>query len=394
MAREHASPGQLVRHHRMQRGLTQTALARLVCSGQSRISHIERGDLPSRELAERLDRSLGLGGELQETVEAEHDRRAQARDGNAALPGATGPVLVGRERELAWLDTAVAAGHRILVLDGPAGSGKTALAVAWSTRHCPGEVVAVPGYTPDRALRSVGALAGDLLRRLGGRCTSTDLAAQARAVRRAARPGRFVVLDDVDGEQVAPLLPALSHCVVVLTARQRQHDLAISYHARRLAIDGLPHAAACALLSELLDAPHAVLGAVRDEIAHACDGLPLALRAVAEAIRDTGTPPPSPVTAESLLPILQATAPALLRATEHTLDRLDASVRAVLQRAAEKGLRTAAEAPREVLELLRLQLLRARAHGQLTCPELVRAYLHHHPAERRLQAGPAATVAD
>lgn len=380
MAREHTSPGQLVRRSRMQRGLTQIALARLVFSDQSRISHIERGDLPALELATRLDEVLGLGGLLREVVGAEHERRARAR---GAHPGTAqpGPVLVGRERELRWLDLAATSGHRILALDGPAGVGKTAVAVAWSTQHSPCEVVVVPGHTPDRTPRSVDALAADLLRRLGGRCASSDPAARARSVWRAARPGQVVVLDDVDGEQAAPLLPALRHCVVVLTARQRQYELAIGQHARRLAIDGLPHSAASELLSKLLDAPLETLHSAREEIAHACDGIPLALRAVAEAIRDTGGPLPSPVTAESLLPILQATAPALLHATERTLERLDAGARAVLQRAAEKDLCTAAEAPREVLALLRLQLLRADDHGRLSCPELVRAFLHQQPVD-------------
>jgi predicted ATPase/transcriptional regulator with XRE-family HTH domain len=129
--------GDLLRSHRLAAGLTQEALAERAGLSTRGISDLERGvrTQPYRETLRQLVVALGIGGE---------DRVAFLRAARGPARPATGaarsvivdlPIplnrLVGREREVAAVASLVAdEAVRLVTLTGPAGVGKTRLALA------------------------------------------------------------------------------------------------------------------------------------------------------------------------------------------------------------------------------------------------------------------------
>ncbi|MFD4675490.1 BTAD domain-containing putative transcriptional regulator [Lentzea sp. NPDC058450] len=165
----------------------------------------------------------------------------------ARLPAA--PSFVGRERELAALDAAVAGGHLLVALTGTAGVGKSALALHWAHRVAD----RFPGGQLHVDLRSPGAIgAGERM---------------------------LVVLDHArDADQVRPLLRRFPRSLVLVTSRDRLSGLVAADGARPVIVDLLSTEDSRALLTERLGRldDEAV-----DEIVTRCAGLPLALTVVA-----------------------------------------------------------------------------------------------------------------
>jgi tetratricopeptide (TPR) repeat protein/transcriptional regulator with XRE-family HTH domain len=220
----------------------------------------------------------------------------------AQLPADVG-AFTGRHRELADLDrlleTAANGGSTSLaigVVSGGGGVGKTALVVRWAHR--------IRGSFPDGQLyvnlrgydRQPPLAAGEVLTRflnaLGVSGPEVPADEDERATRyRTAIAGRrmLIVLDNAfSAEQVRPLVPGASSCVVVVTSRDSLSGLVSVHGARRIELDRLPIDDAVRLLHRLLGARVDADPAAAHALADQCARLPLALRLAADLA--TGRP--------------------------------------------------------------------------------------------------------
>lgn len=198
------------------------------------------------------------------------------------LPSAA-PYFVCRESELDALDQAARTGSPLL-LTGPAGVGKTTLAVQWAHR--------VASDFPDGQLyvNLRGLSAAEVLRGfLGALDVPGDrvpdgLDNQAALFRSLLAGKRMlIVLDNVrDAAQVRPLLPGTSTCQVLMTSRDQLLGLIARDGVHPVLLD--PFSAdeartflALRLGTERVDAEPVAVG----RIVERCAGLPLALAVLA-----------------------------------------------------------------------------------------------------------------
>jgi predicted ATPase len=207
------------------------------------------------------------------------------------------PGFAARAAELADLDTLLAKAGTppatvvVSTLSGPAGVGKTALAVRWAhlvrDQFPDGQLyVNLQGHDgcgdamePSEALSGfLGALG------LPARRIPADLHAQV-GLYRSLLAGRrvLVVLDNArDAKQVRPLLPGTPGCSVVVTSRNDLVDLVALENAHPLMVDPMSTEDARDLLAGRLGATRlAAEPAAVQEIIERCAGLPLALSLVA-----------------------------------------------------------------------------------------------------------------
>ncbi|HEV7649272.1 MAG TPA: tetratricopeptide repeat protein [Actinophytocola sp.] len=207
-------------------------------------------------------------------------------------------AFTGRERELDRLlssaEEAVETGQVVAIhaIDGMAGVGKTALAVHVAHRlrdsfpdgqlflrlhaHTPGQSPADPA----EVLASLLSAAG-----VGAQSIPAELDARA-AMWRAHLAGQRVlmILDDAAGhQQVEPLLPSTSGCLVLVTSRRRLTALDT---AVTLPLDTLPPDEAMALFTRLsgrtvTESDHEYVA----DIVESAGNLPLAISLVAGRLR-------------------------------------------------------------------------------------------------------------
>ncbi|MEV7941820.1 BTAD domain-containing putative transcriptional regulator [Kitasatospora sp. NPDC088264] len=218
----------------------------------------------------------------------------------AQLPPAL-PTFVGRGTELRVLDSllttpatgATGAAVPVCALSGPAGVGKTTLAVDWAhrarDRFPDGQLYAdLHGYSVAAPLDPHTVLAR-FLRALGVPGDRIPAAPdEAAALYRSLLADRrlLVVLDNArDAEQVRPLLPGAPDCRTVVTSRTRLDGLTARNGARPLVLDVLPAHQALRLLARIAGEhrtraePHAAA-----ELTAACGRLPLALAITASRL--------------------------------------------------------------------------------------------------------------
>ena len=193
-----------------------------------------------------------------------------------------------REQLANFLDTTAAETGTVIItaFAGMAGIGKTALALQWAhevaDQFPDGQLhVNLRGFDPQTWVDPDVALYG-FIQALGVPSPSIPTTLDARtALYRSLVAGRrlLVVLDNArSAEQVRPLLPTSSGCLVIITSRNRLDGLAVREGAQRIALDVLPMADAVALLGRrvaderLRAEPDAVLALV-----DLCARLPLAL---------------------------------------------------------------------------------------------------------------------
>jgi tetratricopeptide (TPR) repeat protein len=244
----------------------------------------------SLELARRAG-GHGFAADPAATPGARTDR--PARDVPRQLPPALS-AFVGRGEDLAALRRAVVdplTGPAIVGIHGPAGIGKTAMAVLAAHQLAPGHPDGQL-YLDLRGFHPAGSPLGaaDALRvlldalQISPERVPPTVEAMA-AVYRGELAGRriLLVLDNaLDADHVRPLLPAGPGCTVLVTSRNRLAGLAASHGARPIALGLLRPEESRQLLAERVGA-----GRVADEpeaaaeIAAACAGLPLALCVVA-----------------------------------------------------------------------------------------------------------------
>ena len=180
----------------------------------------------------------------------------------------------------------------VVAVSGPAGVGKTALAVRWAhaaaDRFPDGQLyLNLRGYDLREPLAPEEALAW-LLRALGLPGPDIPAEREERAARyRSLLAGRrmLVVLDNArDVEQVRPLIPGSPGAAAIVTSRDSLAGLVARDGARRVDLDLLPEEDAVSLLRTLVgsrvdDDPQAA-----SALAEQCSRLPLALRIVAERV--------------------------------------------------------------------------------------------------------------
>lgn len=211
--------------------------------------------------------------------------------------------FTGREAELRrldrWAGDAAAPREQALVgvLDGMAGSGKTALVVHWAhenvERFPDGQLyVDLHGHAPDEAMRP-GAALGILLRALGlpDRQIPYDSGERAAVYRSRVADRQILILLDnaATPAQVRPLLPAAPGPLVLVTSRSRLSALVGQDGARRMTVPVLPKPEAVELLAgpRGADADHRDL----ETLADLCGRLPLAIRITGERIAGRSAAP-------------------------------------------------------------------------------------------------------
>jgi DNA-binding SARP family transcriptional activator/tetratricopeptide (TPR) repeat protein len=208
----------------------------------------------------------------------------------AQLPRASA-TLIGRDDELKKLDGLLAAHHDgglVLVVTGPAGVGKTALALHWAQTvredFPDGQLyVDLHGYDPNQEPLGAGEVLSRFLRTLGVPSPDIPVTAEERSAlfRTLIADRRMVVmLDNARGStELLPLLPGPPSCVVV-TSRRRLVGLVAHAEARLVELDMLDVDASVAVVGRIAGRDGTEAAALR-RLAVLCDGLPLALRIAA-----------------------------------------------------------------------------------------------------------------
>ncbi|MFE4971440.1 BTAD domain-containing putative transcriptional regulator [Kitasatospora sp. NPDC056651] len=257
--------------------------------------------LLARELG--LEPSPALTARYRELLARGHARTTAARPERGASP--TGALLpadtadfTGRTDELRDLIDELGEGSgRVAVLSGPAGSGKTALAVhaghLLADRFPDGRVL-VRLRTEDGTARPLPEVLAELAALTGRPGPAPSGAApagpgptgsrpgdtaQAAALWRASLAGRrlLLVLDDAPGEAVVrELLPGFGPSAVLVTSRSQLAGLA---SVRRVAVPPLAPAEALDLLGRIVGTGRIGTDrAAAARIVAACGLLPLAVR--------------------------------------------------------------------------------------------------------------------
>lgn len=282
-------------------GLTQEELAERAGLSVRNISNIERGRVsrPRRGSLEALATALGLDPGRRDELIAHYRRGTAMPDGvrPAQLPPARA-TFTGRASQLDRLDRELAAGPTIVIIDGTAGAGKTALAVHWghrvSDRFPDGQLyVDLHGFGPTPPA-DPRAVLDDWIRVLGPDVDGVPSTLEASAaLYRSLLAGRqlLIVLDNArSAEQVRPLLPPGPGCFVVVTSRDELRGLATREGARRVGVGPLELGEATELLARSIGADRVELEPrAAAEIAERCGRLPLAVSIVSDrAVRDHG----------------------------------------------------------------------------------------------------------
>lgn len=289
--------GAELRRRREAAGISLRQMAKILHVSPGWLSRIElEQHEPPERLAAAADVQLGACGALMSLAAA---GRAAVRGllRPAELP--SGPTeFVGRTGALHTLDTLLATAERAgstltVALDGPAGAGKSALAIEWAhhvAHRFPGGVLfadlrgfstsgraADPRRILERFLRALGAAPEHL-----PSADLDELAAHFRTI--VSHRRTLILLDNArDHRHVRPLMtgPA-GTSVVLITSRRRMTGLTVHGAAQRVPVASMAQDDALALLRSVVgdDRVNAEAEAAI-ALVQRCAYLPLALRIAA-----------------------------------------------------------------------------------------------------------------
>lgn len=281
--------GSALRYWRTKRNLTLRVLAPKVHSNFGQLGKVERGQAPpTRDLATLCEEVLHTGGKL---IDAYHREIGRARPRELPPPPV---VLVGRERHLGELDEALT--HRspdapaLVVIDGPAGVGKTTVALKWAHQIAhwfpDGHLYAdLKGFSPGQEAELPERILARFCTALGANGIPEDVEGRAALFRSLVSDSRVLIFLDnaANAEQVKPLLPGSAGCAVIVTSRRVLPGLTVAHDARRIAMAPLTTTDSINVISRIIGTRRveAEPGAAA-ELARLCGHLPLALRVAAE----------------------------------------------------------------------------------------------------------------
>jgi tetratricopeptide (TPR) repeat protein/DNA-binding SARP family transcriptional activator len=223
----------------------------------------------------------------------------QPRNAPAAVPRQLRhdiPDFVGRNDLLTALDAAVTVrGSRatsgVVVIDGMAGVGKTALVKHWghrSRRHFPdGDLyVDLNGYAENGPV-SQSTVVDDFLIVLE-HPPDAELNGRARELlltRLVSGRRMLVILDNAhDAKAVENLVALFPEALVLVTSRQQLGSLTTTTGARRVHVDPMTQSDATMLLSARIGTRRALTDHDRARLAALCGGLPLTITLLAEHV--------------------------------------------------------------------------------------------------------------
>ena len=354
----------------------------------------EQGTEPGAMLSELHQRILGRDPGLAVRPSGRRSTRAAPPD---TLPPETAE-FVGRGKELASLTGEHGGIPGIAIIEGMPGMGKTALAVRAARlvsgqypdgtlylnlhSHDPGSPSLDPAEALHRLLQMLSVPAAQIPETIGERTALW----RAHLSRRRA----VVILDDASGhDQIGPLLPVTSRCLILITTRRRLPDFG---GARSLTLDVLSADEAITLFRRIIGESRA---ADADQIAAAvqlCGRLPLAIQLTAGRIAQDGPPSLSGLIDElsqspAWLGKVGAAAPGVIAAFDLSYRALEPDHQQFFRRlgispcacfslptAAALGGCTLAEAEKALVGLLDYHLLAQAPDASFRFHDLIRGY--------------------
>ncbi|UVS80599.1 Regulatory protein AfsR [Actinokineospora sp. UTMC 2448] len=288
---------------RVRRGLSLAELQHATSFSRSHLGNVEHGlRQPTHQLATACDTALQTDGALARLLQATPRTTRRRAQRPAQLPART-RHFTGRaeclDRMRIELEAARRAGETaIITIDGPAGIGKTSLAVQWAheiASEFPDGVLFADlrGYDPSGPPADAGEVLRDYLVALGHTPAAIPRDTAARIGQyRTTLAGRrlLIVLDNAAGpEQVRPLLPSAPSCAVIITSRTALPGLAARDGARRVVLGPLRENECVSLLSDVAGSRARENHQATLQVARQCGGHPLALRIAAERANDRNT---------------------------------------------------------------------------------------------------------
>lgn len=286
--------GEELRRRRGAAGISLRQFAARIHYSPGWISRVETGQTPTEEFARICDDALGAGGELIARARADQPRAMLLTP--AQLPPAPARFS-GRTEALEEIrrihEAGTHGGALTIAIDGPAGGGKTALALQVAHHiadRYPGGVLYTdlqgwglhaplePEAVLEQHLAAFGVSAESIPP------TVDERGSLLRTI--VAERGILMVLDNArDAAQVRPLLPGAAGCTTLITSRRRLTGLAVSAGAHRVELGPMPAAESATLLRTVIgparsDAEPTALAA----LAERCGHLPLALRIASETL--------------------------------------------------------------------------------------------------------------
>jgi tetratricopeptide (TPR) repeat protein/DNA-binding SARP family transcriptional activator len=354
----------------------------------------EQGTEPGAMLSELHQRILDRASGLALSSSGRRSARVASPD---TLPPETAE-FVGRDEELGLLTGEHGRISGIAIIEGMPGVGKTALAVRAARRvsgqypdgtlylnlhsHDPGSPSLDPAEALHRLLQMLSVPAAQIPETIGERTALW----RAHLSRRRA----VVILDDAAGhDQIGPLLPVTSQCLILITTRRRLPDFG---GARSLTLDVLSVDEAITLFRRIVGESRA---ADADQIAAAvglCGRLPLAIQITARRIAQDAPPSLSGLIDElsqsrAWLGDTGAADPEVIAAFDLSYGALEPDHQRFFRRlgvspcssfslptTAALGGCTLAEAEKALVALLDYHLLAPAPDGQFRFHDLIRGY--------------------